>query len=47
MNTEKLRRAVRESEVDENVFDFDPRIIDWEDYLLNTHIPGVVKYEFK
>lgn len=47
MNTEKLRAAVREKGEEENVFYFDPSIIDWEDYILHAHIPGIVKYEFK
>ncbi|KAL3530408.1 hypothetical protein ACH5RR_009730 [Cinchona calisaya] len=46
MNTEKLRRAARESN-DENMLYFDPKSIDWEDYFMKTHIPGVVKYVFK
>ena len=46
-NTEKLRVAIRESDVDENLFYFDPRCIDWEDYIMNTHIPGLTKYSMK
>lgn len=38
MNTEKLRKAVIDSETKD--FYFDPRIIDWEYYILHTHIPG-------
>lgn len=26
---------------------FDPKCIDWEDYFLNIHIPGVMKHVFK
>ncbi|CAI9262922.1 unnamed protein product [Lactuca saligna] len=47
INTEKLRNMVRESKQDDVFFNFDPKIIDWEDYFLHTHIPGVVRYEFK
>ncbi|KAA8544228.1 hypothetical protein F0562_022240 [Nyssa sinensis] len=47
MNTEKLRVAARESGVETDVFYFDPKSINWEDYFMNTHIPGVVKYVFK
>ncbi|KAK9938817.1 hypothetical protein M0R45_015536 [Rubus argutus] len=47
MNTEKLRMAVRESTTEADMFYFDPKIIDWEDYFMNTHISGVVKYVFK
>ena len=45
-NTENLRNAVQRSENDVNVFFFDPRRIDWEDYIVHTHIPGLVKHEF-
>ena len=47
MNIEKLRMATRENKVEADVFYFDPKIINWEDYFINTHIPGVVKYVFK
>ncbi|XP_059627502.1 fatty acyl-CoA reductase 3-like [Cornus florida] len=47
MNTEKLRMAARESCVETDLFYFDPKIIDWEDYFMNTHIPGVVRHVFK
>ncbi|KAL0390006.1 UNVERIFIED_CONTAM: Alcohol-forming fatty acyl-CoA reductase [Sesamum calycinum] len=47
MNTEKLRRAAKESGVETDMFNFDPKSINWEDYFMNTHIPGVVKYVFK
>ena len=45
LNTEKLRKAFGNSENKD--FYFDPRIIDWEDYILHMHIPGLVKYGFK
>ncbi|KAJ7947970.1 Fatty acyl-CoA reductase [Quillaja saponaria] len=47
MNTEKLRIAAKESGVEIDLFYFDPQLISWEDYFINTHIPGVVKYVFK
>uniref|UniRef100_A0A2N9ENJ6 Fatty acyl-CoA reductase n=1 Tax=Fagus sylvatica TaxID=28930 RepID=A0A2N9ENJ6_FAGSY len=46
-NTEKLRVAARESYVDAHLFDFDPKCIDWEDYIMNTHIPGLIKHSMK
>ncbi|GMY15843.1 alcohol-forming fatty acyl-CoA reductase-like [Fagus crenata] len=46
-NTEKLRVAARESYVDAHLFEFDPKCIDWEHYIMNTHIPGLVKYSMK
>ncbi|XP_028091049.1 alcohol-forming fatty acyl-CoA reductase-like isoform X1 [Camellia sinensis] len=42
-NTEKLQMTVKESSVETKVFYFDPKIINWEDYFMNIHIPGVVK----
>ncbi|GLT63856.1 hypothetical protein SLA2020_363880 [Shorea laevis] len=47
MNTEKLKMAARDSGVDMDLFFFDPQCIDWEDYFMNTHLPGIVKYIFK
>jgi hypothetical protein len=29
------------------MFNFDPKIIDWDDYLYRIHIPGVLKYVCK
>ncbi|CAA0810677.1 Fatty acyl-CoA reductase 3 [Striga hermonthica] len=46
MNLEKLRRAVKESSIESSIFYFDPKSINWEDYAMNIHIPGVVKYVF-
>uniref|UniRef100_A0A0R0HJ36 Fatty acyl-CoA reductase n=1 Tax=Glycine max TaxID=3847 RepID=A0A0R0HJ36_SOYBN len=41
MNTEKLQTAVRQGEVEmEYSFYFDPKMIDWEDYFMNIHIPA-------
>ncbi|XP_058190373.1 probable fatty acyl-CoA reductase 5 isoform X3 [Rhododendron vialii] len=47
INTEKLRMAAREGGIETDVFYFDPKIIDWEDYFMTTHFPGVIKYVFK
>ncbi|XP_040995478.1 fatty acyl-CoA reductase 3-like [Juglans microcarpa x Juglans regia] len=48
MNTEKLRMVVRESSgAEADMFYFDPKCIDWDDYFLNIHLPGVVKHVFK
>ncbi|KAI3963884.1 hypothetical protein MKW92_036898 [Papaver armeniacum] len=30
-----------------DIFDFDPKHIDWKDYMMNIHIPGLVKYVVK
>ncbi|KAK6787999.1 hypothetical protein RDI58_016524 [Solanum bulbocastanum] len=45
VNTEKLRLTMKEINLDE-VLNFDPRCINWEDYFMNTHIPGSVRYLF-
>lgn len=47
MNTEKLQIAARQGGVEMDLFYFDPKLIDWEDYFMNIHIPGIVKYVFK
>jgi fatty acyl-CoA reductase len=39
--------AARENNLETDMFYFDPKKIDWEDYLTNIHFPGVVKYVFK
>ncbi|XP_050281049.1 fatty acyl-CoA reductase 3-like isoform X4 [Quercus robur] len=46
-NTEKLRVTIRENDVDMHLFNFDPKCIDWGDYIMNTHIPGLIKYSMK
>ncbi|CAH9138122.1 unnamed protein product [Cuscuta epithymum] len=47
MNTEKLRRATKEENIETDLFYFDPKIVNWEDYFIKTHFPGVMKYVFK
>jgi len=47
MNAEKLQIAARQNGVEMDLFYFDPKIIDWEDYFMSIHIPGIVKYSFK
>ncbi|XP_060217182.1 putative fatty acyl-CoA reductase 7 [Lycium barbarum] len=44
-NAEILRMATREINADDT-FNFDPRTIQWENYLKEIHIPGLVKYIF-
>ncbi|GLT51323.1 hypothetical protein SLA2020_247420 [Shorea laevis] len=43
-NSESLRMAARE---DGGEFDSDPKCINWEDYILNIHIPCLRKYVMK
>ncbi|GMH11123.1 hypothetical protein Nepgr_012964 [Nepenthes gracilis] len=47
MNTEKLRMIAGECGTEKDIFYFDPKAINWEDYFMNTHYPGIVKYIFK
>ncbi|KAL1557638.1 alcohol-forming fatty acyl-CoA reductase [Salvia divinorum] len=49
MNAERLRNAAKEmsGDIENEISNFDPRSINWDDYLMHTHIPGLVKYSFK
>ncbi|KAI0502618.1 hypothetical protein KFK09_017573 [Dendrobium nobile] len=42
-NLERLRMATKKHN-DNQIFDFDPKNIDWDEYFYNIHIPGVLKY---
>ncbi|KAL3850314.1 hypothetical protein ACJIZ3_012196 [Penstemon smallii] len=47
-NTETMRRTLARSNADAiSMFEFDPICIQWEQYFMNTHFPGVVKYGLK
>ncbi|KAG6763072.1 hypothetical protein POTOM_033604 [Populus tomentosa] len=46
LNTEKLRMAARENNLETDMFYFDPKTIDWEDYLTNIHFPGVLRMAY-
>ncbi|WVZ04429.1 hypothetical protein V8G54_025235 [Vigna mungo] len=49
-NAENLRmRKMKGKDEDDDVgrFNFDPTTIDWTHYMLNAHIPGLVKYGVK
>ncbi|KAL6196148.1 hypothetical protein ACLB2K_031763 [Fragaria x ananassa] len=43
-NTEKLWRTARESFIDVESFNFDATCIEWEDYIMHAHIPGLLKH---
>ncbi|KAL0928874.1 hypothetical protein M5K25_000802 [Dendrobium thyrsiflorum] len=45
-NLESLRKTMVNND-EMKLFDFDPKHIDWDDYLINIHIPGVIKYLLK
>ncbi|KAH1090839.1 hypothetical protein J1N35_018096 [Gossypium stocksii] len=40
-NLERLQRVAEERGIDLAEFNFDSKSIDWEDYITNTHIPGL------
>ncbi|KAG2397460.1 Alcohol-forming fatty acyl-CoA reductase [Vigna angularis] len=48
-NAENLRMRKMKGKDDDDVgrFNFDPTTIDWTHYMLNAHIPGLVKYGVK
>ncbi|CAJ2654638.1 unnamed protein product [Trifolium pratense] len=46
-NTENLRRATKSYNMENEILEFDPTRINWTDYMMNTHIPGLVKYTMK
>ncbi|MBA0684009.1 hypothetical protein Goari_025625 [Gossypium aridum] len=41
-NLEGLQRVAEERGIDLAEFNFDSRSIDWEDYIMNSHIPGLL-----
>ncbi|KAI5388807.1 probable fatty acyl-CoA reductase 4 isoform X1 [Lathyrus oleraceus] len=46
-NTENLRRETKVYNMKDENLEFDPSSINWKDYMMNTHIPGLVKYAMK
>ncbi|TYJ18161.1 hypothetical protein E1A91_A09G103400v1 [Gossypium mustelinum] len=40
-NLERLQRVAEERGIDVAEFNFDSKSIDWEDYIMNSHIPGL------
>lgn len=45
-NTENLQKMMSKTGAESKMFYFDPKIINWDDYFLNTHVPGLIKYVF-
>lgn len=45
-NTERLLITARENSLDENMFNFDSKSINWKEFFVNVHIPAIVKYLF-
>ncbi|KFK30008.1 hypothetical protein AALP_AA7G205800 [Arabis alpina] len=46
-NTTNLQKMVMKTGAETEMFYFNPKVINWDDYFVNTHIPGLVKYVFK
>ncbi|AES88362.2 putative alcohol-forming fatty acyl-CoA reductase [Medicago truncatula] len=46
-NTENLRRETMSYNMENGMLEFDPISINWTNYMMNTHIPGLVKYAMK
>ncbi|XP_074578397.1 fatty acyl-CoA reductase 3-like isoform X2 [Curcuma longa] len=48
-NLEELRRSMASGDDggEVNMFDFDPKHVDWEFYFYAIHVPGVMKYSCK
>ncbi|CAL5000565.1 unnamed protein product [Urochloa decumbens] len=44
MNLERLRLTMAMKTPEDQMFNFDPKTIDWDDYFTKIHIPGVLKY---
>ncbi|TVU04541.1 hypothetical protein EJB05_47654, partial [Eragrostis curvula] len=44
MNLERLRSKMTMKTAEDQMFNFDPRTINWEEYFYRIHIPGVLKY---
>ncbi|CAO2177358.1 unnamed protein product [Urochloa humidicola] len=43
-NLERLRSTMVMKSPEDEMFNFDPKSIDWDDYFYRIHIPGVLKY---
>ncbi|GMJ10710.1 fatty acid reductase 1 [Hibiscus trionum] len=43
-NLEKLEKVAKERGIDVAEFDFNSKNIDWEDYIMEIHIPGLLKH---
>ncbi|CAN6840670.1 hypothetical protein HID58_045721 [Brassica napus] len=47
LNTERLRRRRQSIKELDGSFEFDPKSINWDDYMANTHIPGLITHVLK
>ncbi|GJN31938.1 hypothetical protein PR202_gb20400 [Eleusine coracana subsp. coracana] len=46
-NLTKLQTAAVMDYIDAQLYNFDPKCIDWASYVLNIHIPAIVNYPYK
>ncbi|KAJ4724788.1 Fatty acyl-CoA reductase [Melia azedarach] len=49
-NSKKLHQKMMDNEMEGpeiDAFNFDPEGIDWEDYIINTHIPSLLRHVLK
>jgi len=47
-NTKNLLRTTKDHlNMETTILEFDPTSINWSDYMMHTHIPGLVKYAMK
>ncbi|XP_066326842.1 fatty acyl-CoA reductase 1-like [Miscanthus floridulus] len=44
MNLERLRLTMTMKTPEDQMFNFDPKTVDWDDYFTRIHIPGILKY---
>jgi alcohol-forming fatty acyl-CoA reductase len=44
---ERLRSTMVMRSPEDDMFNYDPKTIDWDDYFYRIHIPGVLKYVCK
>lgn len=47
MNLERLRLTMARTSPEDDLFNFDPKTVDWNHYFYKIHIPGVLKYVLK
>ena len=45
-NVERLRMDIEKKDRESETL-LDPKEINWEDYFMNVHLPGLVKHVFK
>ncbi|XP_042484730.1 alcohol-forming fatty acyl-CoA reductase-like [Macadamia integrifolia] len=46
-NLKKLRMGIKDDKITPMKFYLDPKCINWEDYFINIHIPGLVQHSIK